>query len=248
VVFSFCFIIFFSKQLNINVSKAVFKNGHYVIEEALLKKEIDGQLSQNISLLDLDRNYLVIDLYKVDFKEIPIEPKVDIQFQQNFILDGPIVANPKTVVAKGPASDIDSLSKIETILIELNNIGSDFKVDAALNLPDGLKNTNFSVEKVQLSGKAVKFSEEVFRLPVHTINLPSGYTVKTFPNTVSVLCKATVDRLKEISTDDFKVVADYSQVDDTSGNVLYLELKKVPEQVFDIRLHEKTVTFVLEQE
>ena len=246
--FQFLYYKFFTKRLTIDASDASFQNGQYIISEEVLKKQIDRQLSQNISLLDLDRKRLVVDLYQVTSKEIPVTPNLDIQFEQNFILDGPLEIRPSNIIAKGPASEIDTLKQIVTVSTELNNVSDDFELQVSLQLPRGLDNTIYSTAQVQVLGKVAKFSEEVFTLPIQVINPPEGYRVKTFPNTVSVLCKATLNRLKEISLSDFQVVADYSQVNNSSQNTLYLELERTPEEVFDVRLLEKTVNFVLEQQ
>ena len=246
--FQFLYYNFFTKRLDIDVSEASYQNGQYIIPQEVLKKQIDRQLSQNISLLDLDRRRLVVDLYQVASKEIPISPNLDIEFQQNFILDGPLEVTPAMIVAKGPESEIDTLRQIETVLMELKNVSDDFELTIPLELPRGLDNTIYSDAQVLVSGKVAKFSEEVFTLPIQVINSPEGYRVKTFPNTVSVLCKATLDRLKEISQSDFEVVADYSQVGNSSQNIIYLEMQRTPLGIFDVRLQEKTVNFVLEQQ
>ena len=246
--FQFLYYNFFTKRLDIDVSEASYQNGQYIIPQEVLKKQIDRQLSQNISLLDLDRRRLVVDLYQVASREIPISPNLDIEFQQNFILDGPLEVTPAMIVAKGPESEIDTLRQIETVLMELKNVSDDFELKIPLELPRGLDNTIYSDAQVLVSGKVAKFSEEVFTLPIQVINSPEGYRVKTFPNTVSVLCKATLDRLKEISQSDFEVVADYSQVGNSSQNTIYLEMQRTPLGIFDVRLQEKTVNFVLEQQ
>ena len=246
--FQFLYYKFFTKRLDIDVSQASFQNGQYLIPEEVLKKQIDKQLSQNISLLDLDRRRLIVDLYQVTSKEVTVAPNLDIQFEQNYILDGPVEITPPQIMVKGPASEIDTLKQIETNVTELSNISDDFEVEASLQLPRGLDNTIYSTAQVQISGKVAKFSEEVFTLPIQVINPPEGYRVKTFPNTVSVLCKATLERLKGISESDFQVVVDYSKVSSSSQNTLYLQLQRSPSEIFDVRLLEKTVNFVLEQQ
>ncbi|NAY90714.1 hypothetical protein GTQ34_02175 [Muricauda sp. JGD-17] len=246
--FRFLYYNFFTKRLDIDVSQATVENGAYVIEEEVLKKQVDGQLSQNISLLDLDRRQLVVDLYQVVSREIPIKPNLNIQFQQNFLLEGPLEVVPSHVTVKGPSAEIDTLVVIETSQMELTDVSTSFSTEATLIFPKGLDNTIFSEGRVKISGKVARFSEEVFTLPIKVVNSPEGYRVKTFPNTVSVLCKATLDRLKEVSKSDFEVVADYGQLDGSAENMLYLELKQLPKNVYDVRLLEKTVNFVLEQQ
>ncbi|MEZ4808770.1 MAG: YbbR-like domain-containing protein [Allomuricauda sp.] len=245
--FQFLYYNFVKKRINIDVSQAERQNGKYVLTEDVLKKQIDQQLSQNISLLDLDRNQLVVDLYQVATKEIPVKLNLDTQYQQNFIMDGAVQISPDRITVKGPRNEIDTLKEIETERMTLSNLSTDFSQEIPLVFPKNLNNTIFSVNRVNVSGKVVKFSERVFEVPVQVLNFPEGYVVKTFPNSVSLLCKATLERLKDISETDFRVVADYRQVNG-SGNTLFLEIIQSPPNVYDVRLLENTVNFVLEQQ
>ncbi len=245
--FQFLYFNFINKRIDIDASQVVLQSGQYIISEDELKKQMDWQLSQNISLLDFDRNQLVVDLYEVDSREIPIRADLNIQYEPNFILDGELKIDPSHIIIKGPKNEIDTLKGISTSKIELTNISSDFKKEANLILPKGLDNTIYATNRVTVSGKVAKFSERVFEVPVKVLNLPEGYQVKTFPNSVSVLCKATVDRLKEIDAADFEVVSDYTQFTDSKNNTLFLTIKQAPANVYDVKLQENRVNFVLEQ-
>lgn len=246
--FQFLFYNFVKKRIDVDVSQVEFENGRYFLTDDVLKKQIDAQLSQNISLLDVDRSQLVVDLYQVASKEIPIKVNLDLQFQQNHIMDGRPQVTPDHVVVKGPESEIDTLEEIQTEAVQLTNLSTDFSKDVSLVFPKGLDNSIFSVGRVNVSGKVVRFSEKVFETPITVVNPPEGYQVKTFPDAVTVLCKATVERLKGISSADFEVEADYAQLNGTNKNTLLLTITKKPENVYDVRLSEKTVNFVLEQQ
>ncbi|RYC52894.1 YbbR-like domain-containing protein [Flagellimonas olearia] len=246
--FQFLYFNFFKKRIDLDVSQVTYQNGKYVLTEAVLKKQIEQQLSQNISLMDLGQNQLNVDLYQVVSKEVPVKADLILQFQPNYILDGALEITPSLVVVKGPGNEVDTLKSIVTGPIQLANLSADFSREVPLVFPKGLDNTIFSNGRVKVSGKVVRFSEKVFEVPVQVVNLPEGYQVKTFPNVVTVLCKATVDRLKELSLNDFGVTADYGQLNGADKNILFLKLSKSPENVYDVKLQEPSVNFVLEQE
>ena len=246
--FQFLYYKVFRSQIDIDVSQVVYQNGQYVLREEVLMRQMDQQLSQNISLLDLDPNVLDVDLYKVDSKKIPIRANLNLKLQQNYILDGKVKISPDSVVVKGPKTEIDTIRSIKTSSIQLNNVNEDFSSEVTLVFPKGLDNSIFSVGRATVFGKVAKFSEKVFEVPVQVKNIPEGYQVKTFPNSVTLLCKATIERLKEISAADFEVVADYGQLDGSESSKLFLEITESPQKVYDVKLEEKTVNFVLEQQ
>ncbi|WP_421802572.1 YbbR-like domain-containing protein [Flagellimonas sp.] len=246
--FQFLYYKIFKTRIDIDVSQVEFQNGDYVMSEEALRKQMDQQLSQSISLLELDRRTLEVDLYQVDSKKIPIEAKLDLQLEQNYILDGKIKILPDSIEVKGPSNEIDTINSIKTSLIQLNNVNADFSNEVSLVFPKGLDNSIFSIGRATVSGKVTKFSEKVFEVPVQVINVPQGYQIKTFPDVVTVLCKATIERLKEISASDFEIVADYSQLMGSESSTLFLEIQESPQKVYDVKLEDNTVNFVLEQQ
>ncbi|WP_190808995.1 YbbR-like domain-containing protein [Flagellimonas sp. S3867] len=237
----------FNKKINIDLSQSVYANERYTLTEDALKKQIESQLSQNISLVDLYRDELFVDLYKVASKEVPIKATLDIQFQQNYILEGALIVEPQTVLVKGPPSEIDTLQQVFTSKVQLRNIASDFSEDIPIVFPKSMNNSIFSISRVNVSGKVARFSEKVFEVPVTVINLPEGFNIKTFPAAISVLCKATIEQLKVMDPDDFEVVADYGQLANSNDNVLFLQLIRKPQKSHGVRLLENKVNFVLEQ-
>ncbi|WP_375324697.1 YbbR-like domain-containing protein [Flagellimonas sp. GZD32] len=246
--FQFLYYNFFKQRMDIDVSQVAYQNGNYFLDEAPLKRQLERQLSQNISLIELDRRQLVVNLYQVDTKKIPIEANIDLKLQQNFILDGKLRISPDSVQVKGPKNEIDTIRVIKTVPIQLTNVNTDFLKDAALVFPKGLDNSIFSIAQVKVSGSVSKFSEKVFEVPIKGINFPEGYQAKIFPNSVTVLCKATIGRLKEVAASDFEIVADYAQLNGSSSSTLFLSLSQKPEDVYDVRMEENTVNFVLEQQ
>ncbi|MBS9463092.1 YbbR-like domain-containing protein [Flagellimonas sp. 389] len=245
--FQFLYYNFFNKRVDVDLSEVERENSNYILTENALKKQMERQLSQNISLIDLDRNQLILDLYQVASKEVPIKPKLNLEFEQNYILEGEPLITPNVVLVKGPKNEIDTLKAIYTSSIEITGVSSDFSKDILLVFPKQLSNTIFSINRANVSGKVVKFSEKVFEVPIQVINLPEGYEVNTFPNSVNVLCKATIERLKELSIQDFQAIADYKLINGANDNTLFLKITKKPSNVYDVKLLENKVNFILEQ-
>jgi YbbR domain-containing protein len=246
--FQFLYYKIFKRRIDVDLSQVIYSNGGYVIGEDALKKQMDQQLSQNISLLELDRDPLEVDLYQVNSRKIPIQPKLDLKLKQNYILDGKISMSPDSVVVKGPKNEIDTIQTIKTAVVQLSDVSADFSRTVSLTFPKGLDNSIFSISTATMSGKVSKFSEKIFEVPINVVNVPEGYQIKTFPNTVTILCKATIDRLKEIAASDFEVVADYEQLAGSGSSTLFLDVVQSPLKVYDIKLEDNSVNFVLEQQ
>ncbi len=245
--FQLLYFNFFNKRINVDLSKVTYQNGEYVLTEDFLIKQMDKQLSQNISLLDLDGDRLVVDLYQVSRKALKIKPRIELKFQPNYILEGDFKISPDSIVVKGPSNEIDALSEVETEPIILKDISESFSVETTVVFPKGLDNSIFSTNKANISGKVVKFSEKVFEVEVKAVNFPENYEVKMFPNTISLVCKASLDELKVLSPESFEVSADYQQLRGSTDNSLLLRITKRPQSIYGIRLEQRAVNFVLER-
>ena len=245
--FQLLYYKFFSKRIDVDLSNVAYDNGAYVIDEDVLKKQMDRQLSQNVSLLDLDGTQWEVDLYQVSQKSLIVKPSIELKFEPNHILDGVLDISPDSILVKGPASEIDTLFDVVTEPIILNNLSNDFSEEVSIVFPKDLDNSIFSTNRVQVSGKVVKFSEKVFDVEVRALNVPEGYRLKMFPNTISLVCKASLEELKEIQTEDFELTADYQQVGGSTDNSILVQVTKKPGTVYAVRLQQRMVNFVLER-
>ena len=142
-------------------------------------------------------------------------------------MEGELLLEPKTVLVRGPQKEIETINSVSTLKMELSDLSADFESRATLNIPKSLKNTSFSVNSVKISGKVFRFSERIIDIPIKVINLPEGTAIRTFPDAVSVLCKARIDKLKDLGVTDFEVIADYGVLKRNRQN-LSLKLTKKP--------------------
>ncbi|WP_343486093.1 YbbR-like domain-containing protein [Allomuricauda sp. d1] len=234
------------KRITLDISKAQRKNSRFFLTQNDLISAFENQLSNSVQVLDFNRDTLFLDVYQVVKKEVPIQVDINLKLEQNHILEGGVKINPDTVTIKGPKSELDEIKKIKTARINLDKVTSDFSVQANLVRPSKLENSELLVNSSTVSGKVMRFSEKVYQVNVDVENVPEGYSAKTFPNTVSILCKASVELLKTIEDDDFMLVADYNEV--KTDNKVLLTLKKSPEGVYDTRLMENEVTLLLEEQ
>ena len=97
-------------------------------------------------------------------------------------------------------------------------------------------------------GKVARYSEKLVDVPIKVINLPAGYEIRTFPDAISVLCRAKLDNLKNLDSTGFEVVADYNSISDNTSKIITLELLKIPESLHSAELNEDQVEFILKRQ
>ncbi|WP_411030987.1 YbbR-like domain-containing protein [Spongiimicrobium sp. 3-5] len=246
--FQFLWFGFDPKNVKVDLSVLEKKGSQYFISQDSYIKQIEKQLSSSMNLLEIDQDTLFFDFQKIYSKEVPITPNVEINMSQNYLLDGVLHVEPQKVTITGPKSEIDSITVVRTQPKVFSNLSSDFSETIGLELLESMENTSFSVRRVQVSGKVSRFSEKVIEVPVEVVNFPAGTEIKTFPNVVSILCKAKIDKLKDLSASDFQLIADYGSIKGNDVKTLMLELRRKPVDIQSAVLLEKQVEFILRRE
>lgn len=247
VGFQFLAFNFTTKTVNIDVSSFKENGGKFFIPQNTYKRQIEKQLSNSMKLLDVDTDTIFFNFQEIISKKIPVETRIKVNLVQNYLLDGDLDIKPREIEVKGPKNEIDSISIIKTIPLNLDEINSDFSQKIALYKSDALLNTTFSLTNVVVSGKVSKFSERMIKVPVQVINLPEGMNMKTYPDQVSILCKAKVDVLKTLEPSNFQITVDYNSTLNTT-NQLQLKLSKKPKNLRSITMQEQEVTYILKRE
>ncbi len=245
--FQFLGFNFKNKKVRIDVSETEKSDSKFYVPENDYRVQIEKQMTGSMTLLEIDDDTLFLDMLPVITKKLPVRPRVQMNLAQNYLLDGEIRMTPDTISVTGPEDEIDSITQIRTEKITLPDLTSDFVEELSLFESPKLKNTTYSANTVVLSGKIARFSEKIFEVPVTVINLPDDLDVKTFPDKVSVVCKAKMNRLKELQETDFQIVADYKSKKNEASKELPLELRKKPEGLHSIKLKETEVEYIVKK-
>ncbi len=247
--FQFLRYNFSPRVVQLDLSYIKKKGTKYYLPQETCVKQIEAQLPSSISLVSVDnRDTLYFALYHLYSKSVPVVSRLQIDYAQNYMLDGTLKMEPTEVTLSGPKNEIDTIRSVHTRTVVLRDVSNDFSKKLSLVKSDKLLNTRYSTNEVRITGKVARFSEKIVEVPVEVTNLDKDMQIKTFPNKVSVLCKGKIERLKKVKATDFRVVADFNTVKDTKSSMITLKLANKPEGLFDIKLLEKEVEYILKME
>jgi len=194
------------------------------------------------------RDTLFFNCLELISKKVPVQSDVRLDLAHNYLLEGDLKIDPPAITITGPKAEIDSISVVRLEKLKRTEIVADFSEKVNLFRSSDLQYTSYSPNRVEIQGKVSKFSEKILNVAVEVINLPEGKQVRTFPDEVSILCKAKIEMLKDISSADFKVIADYSNLKGNRLNSMDLTLAKEPKGIFSATLMETKVEFILNRQ
>lgn len=236
-----------NKLVSIDLSSVKKINDKFYIGQEVYRKQIDKQL-RSMTLLEIDKDTLFFNFAILAEKKVPVESKVNIRMSQNFILDGGLKIEPDSIIIKGPRKTIEKIQGITTIGIELPEETANFSHEVKLYQNPDHDNVTYSTSSILLKGKVARFSEKIIEVPIKVMNLPDSIQIRTFPDNVSVLCRAKIDDLKNLDSTAFTVIADYDLIKDNNSKSIGLELTKVPENLHSAQLVEEQVEFILKRQ
>ncbi|MFK5972728.1 MAG: CdaR family protein [Flavobacteriaceae bacterium] len=234
------------KKIKIDLSQIQKRNSRYFISPNVYRKQIERQLSGSMTLLEIERDTLFFDFYELSSKTVPVITRVQLIFAQNHLLEEALKVEPDIITITGPKNEIDTIENVQTEKLDLSGLTSDFSHKVKLYKAKELKNTSFSFTQVTVQGRVSRFSEKIIAVPIKVINLPEGMQIKTFPDRVSVLCRARLSELSALDSSDFQITVDYSEISENSSEeMLFLKLSMIPEKVFSANLLENQVAYIL---
>ncbi len=236
------------KSIQIDLSEVQKKDSLYYIPPSVYKRQINRQLSADMTLLEVDDDTIFVDFTKVITKTVPVLPRINLSLAKNYEIEDSLKIVPESVKITGPKSQIDSIRNVRTSFLELLDVDKDFSVKSTLVKPRELNMTVFEPTSVTISAKVYRFSEKVYNVPVTILNVPENVKVRMFPDVIKVICQAKLERLKDIETDDFLITADYAQVTGSSQNIIPVKLSKKPMGISNAILSTQEIEFILRRE
>lgn len=238
---------FTTRKLSIDLNEMSYGGNKFFLTAPVYRKQIESKLPDAMTILQMDQDTLFFDFTRMISKKIPVRADITIDLAQNYLMERELELYPDSVVLRGPLQEIDTINEAHTEAVVLSDVTDSFKRTLQLLQPSDLVHAVYEEQSITISATVFRFSEKIFQVPVEVANLPEGTQIRTFPNTVEVLCKARVERLKEIVPSDFRIIADLADVKEDSP-FLPLYLIQQPDSLPSVQIRQSQVEFILKRE
>jgi hypothetical protein len=232
-------------EITIDFSKDVKKNANsYIWNKSNIFINSDLEFGSKIELLNVSPDKLYFKYDKNLIKKIPVVLNADIRFMPGYDAFNTCKILPDSIQVVGPNEMVNNIKSIETENVILENVKSDVLKDIKLKLPKRNKDLIFSNNEVSISLKVEKFTEGSLKVPITLINVPEGLSIKYFPKTINVIYYTSLNIFNEISAKDFKVICDFSKVNN-SQTFLLPELNKITNKVKTAKINQQHIEFII---
>lgn len=229
-------------ELNLN---KYYKEGEsfIIIDREAMQMEISKDIEREAILSDVSKKKIEVQLDRIANKEVPILIDANIQLKKGFRQVDSIQINPSRVVLSAPSQILDSIEYVYTAKWEVKNVHQDLEKQLKLEVPK-FEKTFLDLEKTKATIKVKEYTQKNIQVPITLINNPSNETLMLIPEVISLAVDVDIEAFNSISADDFIVVCDYNKRNEKDG-VLYAKLKTFPEQVYNVKLSEIAIDYLI---
>ncbi|MFV0590084.1 MAG: YbbR-like domain-containing protein [Draconibacterium sp.] len=218
------------------------ENGVYKVPSSGLMRRIKAQVSNEISILEVQPETLNIILDSLRTKTVPVTANVQVKFKTQFNLQNPVKLIPSEVKITGPSSVIDTIKTLTTRLESFDELDASVEKNVEVIAP---KRTSVSPDKLTLKIDIEKFTEKELKIPIIIRNRPDSVKVKLFPSEVKVTCLVGLSEFEELTANDFSAVVDFAAIKQNTQN-LPIEIERKSTFIQLVRLTPDSVEYLIE--
>lgn len=150
---------------------------------------------------------------------------------------------PDSVTVFAQSEAFDTIIAIYTEPMHIENLSGQMTRRVKLQHITG---TKVIPSEVSMTIFTDQLTELTFNVPVRTINVPEGVSLKTFPARVEIRVAVGVKRSGSIKAEQFSVVADYNDIQNTNV-AIPLRIQSQPKGIVKTYLKQTTVDYVVEK-
>ncbi len=233
------------KQLILDISDAYQdKNRSYKLPIGKNNDKLSEQFSKDIKILKVTPETITLNVEPKVSKMVPIKHNINLSLAPHYQLNKAIQLNPKRIKITGSKDQINLIDTVELETTQLLNLNSSKKITIAIKPSEHLENIELSDKTVTARLEVDKFTEAQSEVPLTVKNLPAGFTIKLFPDVITVKYKIGFKDFKNINEELFKAEVDFKE---GKNNRLTVKLVDRPNTINTVKLIPEKVEFIIKK-
>ena len=231
--------------IDIDFSSHSRYRGKGEVQNAELTKEVTQKLAASSKLISIKPDHLTFFYNYGEKKQVPVRWRRTVTPDDlYFISDVKYVPDSITIFA--PREKLDSITTVYTTMLNHTNFHDTLVVNSPLQHISGVKMVPDVVTMHFMTD--ILTEESIDNIPIEGINMPEGKVLRTFPAKVSVRFVTGVKTYQKLSAADFRVIADYDEIEANPTPKCNIYLKQAPANVSRIKLDTKQVDYLIEEQ
>jgi hypothetical protein len=230
--------------LSLNFSTIPTDSDKAFVLTKTIKEFLQRQMGPEITLNYITPDTLLYNFSSIIRKKVPVEPNINIEFNQQFMLGSQVIVQPDSIIVSGPKVLIDTILKVQTEYKNFNKTDKSFSTELKLIPQAGVY---FVRKKVILTVPVEKYTESYIMVPIKVLNIPDSMTMKTFPSAIKINYIVALRNYNKVNARQFRAIVDYKGIYSSINNKLKVLLERQPVFVKSVTYHPKNVDYIIEK-
>ncbi len=209
-----------------------------------VQKILKPRLDESTTILAVKAEHWDFYFCHGNRKRVPILISGNISAKSNYYVSRcTLIPDSITILAETEA--LDTIQAVYTEVISLENISE--STTRAISLQH-IKGVKLATDKISMSIITDQLTEVIVKVPVKTVNVPEGISLKTFPAQAEIRVAVGVRNSNVVKPELFNVVADYKELSTTPSEKLRLKILSQPRGIVRAYIIHPTVDYLIEND
>jgi len=219
------------------------KNHRYLWALGSGFQNLQLKVPESLEIITTKADSIFFPFEVLSSKKVPIQLNSDIDFALGFDMLKTLELSQDSVLAIGPIKILDSISVIETQLLQLKKVKTSIDRYVPLMQPKD-EAISLNRDKVHVFGKVERFTEGSVVVPIELVNVPAGAQINYFPKNITLSFYVSLEDYKTISSNDFQVICDFQETEDRGETYLRPRITSKSDLVKSVRANINKVDFI----
>ena len=233
------------KNIMLNFSSHARNNGTGIVSANELQKLVYQQLANSSTITAIKPEKLDYYFNYGAKKRVPVRWSGRVIPDELYFISR-VQYWPDSVDVYASTEKLDSITTMYTEQLNYVNFRDTLFVNVHLARSKGVKTVPDMVKVGFFTD--VLTDEDIEGVPIQGINMPPGKVLRTFPSRVTVHFVAGASVYKNLTYEDFTVVADYKEMKASPSEKCRIYLKKAPPGISRARLSTDAVDYLIEED
>ncbi|MFN8142818.1 MAG: hypothetical protein U0073_00215 [Bacteroidia bacterium] len=212
------------------------------IATASFTPDFTRQLGNEVNILGYTPDSIVFNFSDRIQRRLPVKLNADISYEKQYDSSSGISVAPDSITVSGPPSVLQNMKYVETERLRLTDVKA--PVYKTIGLA-GNKLLTFETESVVVKVPVEKFTEGRTEVSVHPMNVETGYSLKTFPDKITVRYQVALSKYNDVNAGQFDAVVDAGVLREDPPAKLKIQLMTAPSFVRAIFIEPEKVDYIL---
>ncbi len=197
----------------------------------------------DIKALNILPDTIHFSFFHSGYKKVPVHLNKYLNFERQFSLSDSIQLSPDSITLNGPIEILDSIHRIETEALVLNNLNKPGTYNIRIKKPN--EKLSYAPLEIGVHLNVDKYTESILEVPIYVDHLLSSDSLDIFPQTVKVRYLVSLRDYNKVNPKLFRIAADAFDLRNSKAQNLRLYLRNIPPFIHGVRMEPETVEFII---